>query len=172
MNNLDAWGLDQSTAQQQQQQQQQRVHIGVCRIRISLLMTKIFIVARLSESCVCSYCYQNKSEFSAIRYISCSFRMDAVHWHDSESRATIDEYKPQGASQQQQEAERTIDSSTHKKRLEWTCIADYSRASQRIWTMAEVLFGKGTQAANSWTHRIKMSLKNPPYRTVLLTYAF
>ena len=29
------------------------------------------------------------------------------------------------------------------KRLEWTRVADYYHASERIWTMADILFGKG-----------------------------
>ncbi len=46
-----------------------------------------------------------------------------------------------------------------KKRLEWTRVADYYHASERIWAMSEVLFGKGTQAANAWARRMKKSLK-------------
>jgi hypothetical protein len=45
------------------------------------------------------------------------------------------------------------------KRLEWTRVADYYHASERIWTMAEVLFGKGTQEANAWARRMLKSLK-------------
>jgi len=48
-----------------------------------------------------------------------------------------------------------------KKRLEWTRVADYYHASERIWAMAEVLFGKGTQATNSWARRMKKLLKKP-----------
>jgi hypothetical protein len=45
--------------------------------------------------------------------------------------------------------------------LEWTRVADYYHASERIWTMAEVLFGKGTRAADAWAHRMLKSLKKP-----------
>ena len=47
------------------------------------------------------------------------------------------------------------------KRLEWTRVADYYHASERIWTMAEVLFGKGTRNANAWARRMLKSLKKP-----------
>lgn len=47
------------------------------------------------------------------------------------------------------------------KRLKWTRVADYYHASERIWTMAEVLFGKGTKAANGWARRMLKSLKKP-----------
>ena len=46
-------------------------------------------------------------------------------------------------------------------RLEWTRVADYYHASERIWTMAEVLFGKGTRKANAWARRMLKSLKKP-----------
>ena len=47
------------------------------------------------------------------------------------------------------------------KRLEWTRVADYYHASERIWMMAEVLFGKGTRDANAWARRMLKSLKKP-----------
>lgn len=47
------------------------------------------------------------------------------------------------------------------KRLEWTRVADYYHASERIWTMAEVLFGKGSQEANAWARRMLKLLKKP-----------
>ena len=47
------------------------------------------------------------------------------------------------------------------KRLEWTRVADYYHASERIWTMADVLFGKGTRDANAWARRMLKSLKKP-----------
>lgn len=47
------------------------------------------------------------------------------------------------------------------KRLQWTRVADYYHASERIWTMAGVLFGKGTQGANAWARRMLKSLKKP-----------
>jgi hypothetical protein len=47
------------------------------------------------------------------------------------------------------------------KRLEWTRVADYYHASERIWTMAELLFGKGTRRANAWARRMLKSLKKP-----------
>lgn len=45
--------------------------------------------------------------------------------------------------------------------LHWTRVADYYHASERIWTMAEVLFGKGTRGANAWAHRMLKCLKKP-----------
>jgi hypothetical protein len=47
------------------------------------------------------------------------------------------------------------------KRLEWTRVADYYHASERIWMMAEVLFGKGTRDANAWARRMLKALKKP-----------
>lgn len=47
------------------------------------------------------------------------------------------------------------------KCLQWTRVADYYHASERIWTMAGVLFGKGTQRANAWARRMLKSLKKP-----------
>ena len=47
------------------------------------------------------------------------------------------------------------------KRLQWTRVADYYHASERIWTMAEVLFGQGTQEANAWARRMLKLLKKP-----------
>ena len=47
------------------------------------------------------------------------------------------------------------------KRLYWTRVADYYHASERIWTMAEVLFGKGTREANAWARRMLKCLKKP-----------
>lgn len=47
------------------------------------------------------------------------------------------------------------------KRVQWTRVADYYHASERIWTMAEVLFGKGTQEANAWARRMLKLLKKP-----------
>jgi len=47
------------------------------------------------------------------------------------------------------------------QRLEWTRVADYYHVSERIWTMAEVLFGKGTKEAHSWARRMLKSLKKP-----------
>jgi hypothetical protein len=47
------------------------------------------------------------------------------------------------------------------KRLTWTRVADYFHASERIWVMAEALFGKGTQEAGGWATRMLKSLKKP-----------
>jgi hypothetical protein len=47
------------------------------------------------------------------------------------------------------------------KRLTWTRVADYFHASERIWAMAEALFGKGTQEASGWATRMLKSLKKP-----------
>jgi hypothetical protein len=47
------------------------------------------------------------------------------------------------------------------KRLTWTRVADYFHASERIWVMAEALFGKGTQESSGWATRMLKSLKKP-----------
>ena len=46
-------------------------------------------------------------------------------------------------------------------RLEWTRVADYYHVSERIWTMADVLFDKGTKEASAWARRMLKSLKKP-----------
>ncbi len=56
---------------------------------------------------------------------------------------------------------RRMDHPLTGKRLEWTRVADYYHASERIWTMAQVLFGKGTREANAWARRMLKSLKKP-----------
>jgi hypothetical protein len=48
-----------------------------------------------------------------------------------------------------------------QKRLEWIRVADFYHASERIWAMSEVLFGKGTRKANGWAKRMLKSLKKP-----------
>jgi hypothetical protein len=47
------------------------------------------------------------------------------------------------------------------KRLQWTRVADYFHASERIWAMAEALFGKGSREAGGWATRMLKSLKKP-----------
>ncbi len=48
-----------------------------------------------------------------------------------------------------------------RKRLKWTRVADYYHASERIWKMAEILFGKETRNGNAWARRMLKSLKKP-----------
>lgn len=43
------------------------------------------------------------------------------------------------------------------EKLEWIRVADYYHASERIWTMAELLFGKG-QRATSWARKMQKVL--------------
>jgi hypothetical protein len=45
-------------------------------------------------------------------------------------------------------------------RLEWVRVVDYYHASQRIWTMAELLFGKGRQAT-TWARKMLRWLLKP-----------
>ena len=45
--------------------------------------------------------------------------------------------------------------------LEWTRVADYYHASERIWTMAHALFGKNQQQASAWARRMLKELKRP-----------
>ena len=47
------------------------------------------------------------------------------------------------------------------ERLRWIRVADFYHASERIWKMAELLFGKGTRASNAWAHRMLRLLKKP-----------
>ncbi len=47
------------------------------------------------------------------------------------------------------------------KRLDWVRVADYYHTSERIWTMADTLFGKGTKEAHGWATRMLKSLKKP-----------
>jgi hypothetical protein len=46
------------------------------------------------------------------------------------------------------------------ERLEWIRVVDYYHASERLWTMAEALFGKGP-AARAWARRMQKLLKQP-----------
>jgi hypothetical protein len=45
-------------------------------------------------------------------------------------------------------------------RLEWTWVVDYYHASQRLWVMAEALFGAG-QASGSWARKMQKLLLKP-----------
>jgi hypothetical protein len=44
--------------------------------------------------------------------------------------------------------------------LEWIRVADYYHASERLWTMAELLFGKG-QKATAWVRKMQKWLLKP-----------
>jgi hypothetical protein len=46
------------------------------------------------------------------------------------------------------------------ERLEWVRVLDYYHASQRLWTMAEALFGSGS-SAKGWVRRMKKLLVKP-----------
>jgi len=46
------------------------------------------------------------------------------------------------------------------ERLEWIRVVDYYHASQRLWTMAEALFGSGP-AAKGWARRMQKLLLKP-----------
>ena len=47
------------------------------------------------------------------------------------------------------------------KPLNWQRVVDYYHAAERIWIMAECLFGSGTQKGHAWAHRMLKSLKKP-----------
>jgi hypothetical protein len=49
---------------------------------------------------------------------------------------------------------RLMDHPLTGQRLDWTRVADYYHASERIWTIADVLFGKGTREADAWARRM------------------
>jgi hypothetical protein len=46
------------------------------------------------------------------------------------------------------------------ERLRWTRVVDYYHASERLWTMAEALFGKGP-TSRAWARRMQKLLKKP-----------
>ena len=46
------------------------------------------------------------------------------------------------------------------ERLHWTRVLDYYHASERLWSMAEALFGSGP-SARSWVRRMQKLLKKP-----------
>lgn len=46
------------------------------------------------------------------------------------------------------------------ERLQWLRVVDYYHASQRLWTMAEALFGKGVQA-QAWARKMEKLLLKP-----------
>lgn len=54
------------------------------------------------------------------------------------------------------------------EKLNWIRIVDYYHAAQRIWTMAEALFGKDDPAGRAWARRMCRVLKKPggPFRVL------
>lgn len=48
-----------------------------------------------------------------------------------------------------------------QERLNWTRVVDYYHASQRLWVMAESLFGKDSPAGRAWARRMCRVLKKP-----------
>jgi len=54
------------------------------------------------------------------------------------------------------------------EKLAWIRIVDYYHAAQRIWTMAEALFGKDDPAGRAWARRMCRVLKKPsgPFRVL------
>jgi hypothetical protein len=46
------------------------------------------------------------------------------------------------------------------EKLQWQRVADYYHASERLWTMAELLFGKG-QRASAWVRKMQKWLLKP-----------
>ena len=46
------------------------------------------------------------------------------------------------------------------EKLQWQRVADYYHASERLWTMAELLYGKG-QRATSWARKMQKRLLKP-----------
>ena len=46
------------------------------------------------------------------------------------------------------------------EKLQWLRVADYYHASERLWTMAEMLFGKGVQAT-AWVRKMQKWLLKP-----------
>jgi hypothetical protein len=54
------------------------------------------------------------------------------------------------------------------EKLHWIRIVDYYHAAQRIWTMAEALFGKDQRSGRAWARRMCRLLKKPagPFRVL------
>lgn len=54
------------------------------------------------------------------------------------------------------------------EKLPWIRIVDYYHAAQRLWTMAEALFGKDNRAGRAWARRMCRVLKKPggPFRVL------
>jgi len=54
------------------------------------------------------------------------------------------------------------------EKLHWIRIVDYYHAAQRIWAMAEALFGKDNPAGRAWARRMCRVLKKPsgPFRVL------
>ena len=66
---------------------------------------------------------------------------------------------------------RVLANMTHPRtgeKLHWIRIVDYYHAAQRIWTMAEALFGKDNRAGRAWARRMCRVLKKPggPFRVL------
>lgn len=66
---------------------------------------------------------------------------------------------------------RVLRKMTHPRtgeKLPWTRIVDYYHAAQRIWIMAETLFGKESRAGRAWARRMCRLLKKPsgPFRVL------
>jgi hypothetical protein len=53
-------------------------------------------------------------------------------------------------------------------RLQWQRVIDFYHTMERIWTMAEVLFGASTREESAWAHRMGKLLKKPsgPFRVL------
>jgi hypothetical protein len=66
---------------------------------------------------------------------------------------------------------RVLRKMTHPRtgaKLHWTRIVDYYHAAQRIWIMAEALFGKENRTGRAWARRMCRLLKKPsgPFRVL------
>lgn len=66
---------------------------------------------------------------------------------------------------------RVLKNMTHPRtgaKLHWIRIVDYYHAAQRIWIMAESLFGKENRAGRAWARRMCRLLKKPsgPFRVL------
>jgi hypothetical protein len=66
---------------------------------------------------------------------------------------------------------RVLRKMTHPRtgeKLHWTRVVDYYHAAERIWIMAEALFGKESRAGRAWARRMCRLLKKPsgPFRVL------
>ncbi len=89
-------------------------------------------------------------------------------WHGALPRLT---YVTDAGESETQYYRRVLRRMVHPRtgeKLDWIRIVDYYHAAQRIWTMAEALFGKENRAGRAWARRMCRVLKKPggPFRVL------
>lgn len=89
-------------------------------------------------------------------------------WEDPPPRLT---YVTDAGENETQYYRRVLGNMAHPRtgeKLPWIRIVDYYHAAQRIWAMAEALFGKEDRAGRAWARRMCRVLKKPggPFRVL------